>query len=131
MDSDAPFAKGLLQLRAERFVLDRHQLRQQLDDGDLGTERAVDRRELDTHRTRAEYDDRGRYLGQGQGVVRVDDALAVELHAGEPADHRAGGQDRVPGFHDVGFALGRRDLDLSGPGQPAATVKQHDAVLFE
>ena len=43
---DALLLEGLLELGRHRFILDRHEPRQQLDDRDLAAESAEDRREL-------------------------------------------------------------------------------------
>ncbi len=64
------------ELDADGGVLERHEARQHLDDRDLGTAAAIERRKLDPHRARAEHD-RG----------RRDPVHPQRLVAGE--DHRS------------------------------------------
>ena len=60
-DCDALLLERLLELRRHRLVFDRHEPRQQLDDGHLAAEAAIDRRELDADRAAAHDDQRLRH----------------------------------------------------------------------
>ena len=73
----APAERALEQLGA-RLLLGRHQVRQRLDDGDLGAERAPHAGELDADHAAAEHDDRGGHVVELQRVVAGDDPLAVD-----------------------------------------------------
>ena len=89
-----------VELLADLRILVRHEARQELDDRHLDAERAVERRELDADRTRAEHDQRLRLGGQGHRLAVLDDPLAVELDAGQRAGARAGRDDHVLGLDD-------------------------------
>ena len=79
VDVETALAECLLELLPERFVLERHEAGEDLDDGDLGAERGVDGRELDADRPGSEHGERGGNAGKRQRVIGVDDPLAVEL----------------------------------------------------
>ncbi len=70
-------------------------MRQGLDDGDVDAERLPDGGELDTDHAAAEDDGRLRDAVELEGVVRGDDAVAVDLQARDRARHGAGGQEDV------------------------------------
>ena len=61
---DALLLERLLELRRHRFIFDRHEPRQQLDDGDLAAEPAEDRGELHADGAAAQDDQRLRHLGR-------------------------------------------------------------------
>ena len=53
-------AEGALQRLGRLLVLERHEVRQRLDDGDLGAERPPDAGELAADDAAAQHHDRGR-----------------------------------------------------------------------
>jgi hypothetical protein len=68
---------------------------QQLDDRHLAAERRVDVGELEPDRRAAERHEALGHLGDEQRAGRVDDAVAVELEAGQLDRARAGRDDEL------------------------------------
>ena len=94
-ERDAALAERALQDLGRRLVLGRDQPGERLDDGDLGAEGAPDARELHADDPAPEDDDRRRHPVEAQRLLGGDDALAVDLEAGQAARVGAGGQDEV------------------------------------
>ena len=110
--------------RSSSFELDSssggQQVRQHLDDRDLGAERAPDAGELDADHAAAEDDRRRGHPVQLQRVVAGDDPLAVDLQAGQAARLRAGGQHHVRALDDAGRRPAPGSGRSSGP-RPRST----------
>ena len=108
------FSKLLRAKRGDLGVLDRQDLRQHLDHGHLGAERAVERGELDADGAGADDQQRFRHALRHHGLEIGPDQLLVRLEARQHARPRAGGDDDVLGLIGAGaeralrrFALGR------------------------
>ena len=135
-DVDAAAPEGALQLDRDLAVLERHEVGQVLEDGDLGAHVGVEAGELDADRPAAD-DDEARGQGRrGQDVVAGDDDLPVRLEARQRLDAAAGGEDDVVGVERP--VAGRRavladevDLDLLAAVEPAAALDELDLVLLD
>ena len=123
---------------AHLAVLERHDLRQVLEHGDLHADVVEHRGELDADRARADDDD---VLGQRvhlEDVVARHDALAVRVRPGQRLDPRAGRDDDVGRVQDAIAALAGRpvlaglaDPDLARAVQAAAALDPRDLVLVD
>ena len=78
---DATLPKDLGQLLADVSVFRGQQRRQELDQGHLGAVAVVDAGELGSHGAGTDDDDRCRHLVEVDGVVAVDDPIAVHLQS--------------------------------------------------
>src|SRR2546426_6901184 len=92
---DALLLARFLDLGRHSVGFDRHQARQQLDDGHVAAETAKDRRELDADCAAAHDRDALRHLAQVDRLVARDDALAIDLDARHAARRRSGGDDNL------------------------------------
>ena len=110
------FLNDSLELRRDRFVLNRHDTRQQLDDRDLAAEAPEDRRELDADGAAAHDGDRLRNLLQVDRFVAGDDSLAVDLDARHAARLRSGGDDDFLARRER-LLLSVDDLDTAFAGE--------------
>ena len=128
-DVDALLLERLLELRGHRFVLDRHEPRQQLDDRHLAAEAAVDRRELHADRAAAHDHQRLRHLLQVNRFVARDDPLVIDLHGRHAARRRPGGDDDLLRLERLLVAL--EDVDLALAHQPRGPLDPVDLVLLE
>ena len=72
-----------------------------------------------------------RHFGQSERAGRRDDALLVDVDAGQRRDVRAGGDDDGLGLERLRLAVGGLDVDLAGRGDAAGAVKRLDLVLLE
>src|SRR6185437_10562173 len=141
---DTALFEALLYVRGDFGVLDRQDLRQQLDDRHLRAERAVERGELHADGPRAHDDERFRHrLGRHRLEIGPD-AIAVGLDAGQHARPGAGRDDDVFGLVGAraerilgrrhlrlhGGLFGRLDLDLAGAGQHRLAPDGVDLVLL-
>src|SRR6185437_14824529 len=100
LELDAAAAERALQQLRVVLVLQRHQVRQRLDDGDLGAEGLPDRGEFAADDAAAEHDDRARDAIELERVVAADDPVAVDIQAGQRLGYRTGCQ------HDVAAGVG-------------------------
>ena len=108
----------------ERPGLAREKVRSALDQHHLAAEATNGLRHLDADRPASEHDQPAR---DGLHPGR----LAVGPDALEAAQARHGRDDRLgPGRHDhvPGRVANAVDLDHAGPGEPAATAQQIDAI---
>src|SRR5258705_2162914 len=126
---DALLLERLLQLRRDRLVLDWHQPRQQLDDGDLAAEAPVDRRELDADRAAAHDDERLRHVLQPDRLVARDDPRAIDLDARDAARRRARRDDYLLRLERLLLALD--DVHLPLAGKMRRPLDPVDLVLLE
>ena len=125
-DVDALLLERLLELRGHGLVLDRHETRQQLDDGHLAAEAAVDRRELDADGAAAHDDQRLRNLLEVNRLVAGDDARVIDLDARHAARRRAGRDDDLLRLERLLVAL--EDFHLARPASRAVPLIQ--SILF-
>jgi hypothetical protein len=123
---DAALAEGALEQLAAALLLQRHQVRQRLDDRDLGAERAPDAGELAADGARAQDHDGGGDVLEAQRVVAGDDALVVDLEARDGAGDRAGGQQHV-----LGLDAPAVDLDGGGGDQRAGALDDLDLAALD
>ena len=129
LELDAPSAEGPLQQLGVVLVLQRHQVRQRLDDGHLGAEGLPHRGELAADHAAAEHHHGGRDAVQFQRVVAADDPLAVDVEAGQRLGRRAGGQHHVAAGVDLavhGHLVRRAQHALTGHERDLAGA--HDAL---
>lgn len=82
-------------------------VREELDDGDVGAEAGPDGAEFHADDAAADDDEFFRDGREGDRVVGGDDGLAVELHEGEFDRGGAGGDDDVFGG-ELGWLAGAR-----------------------
>ena len=75
----------------------REDARQRLDDGDLGAELRVDHAELEADVAAADHDHALRDVVERERAGRVDDALLIDLEAGDLDRPRAGREHDVLG----------------------------------
>ncbi len=117
---DLALAELALELLGEELVLVGHQVRQGLDDRDLGAEALPDARELHADDPAAEHDHAVGHVVEVDGLGGGHDA-AAELEPGQRLGVRAGGQHEVA----AGVAL-PVDLDGVGADQRAVAVDHGD-----
>ena len=111
---------------SKAIVLQRHQVGQGLDDGDVDTEGLPGAGELAADDPATE-DDRGRrHAVQAQRVVAGDDAGAVDVQAGQRAGVGAGRQEHVLAL----VALAAR-LHRGGGDQPALALDVLDPARLD
>ena len=97
------------------LVFERDQVRQRLDDGDVGAERLPGAGELAADHAAAEDDRGGGQLVERERVLGGDDPLAVDLEAGQRLHERAGGQHDVLADDPLAVDLDRvRRDELAG-----------------
>ena len=113
---DAALAERALELLADRLVLVGDEVRERLDDGDLGAPRLPDAGELDADDAAAEHGDLLRHEVELERLLGGDDA-AADLEAGKRARVRAGGEDDVLAGDGV-----VADLDGGGGGELALAL---------
>ena len=129
MRRDALLPERLLQLRRDRLVLDGHQARQQLEDGDLRAEAVEDRAELHADRAAAENHHRLRHFLQVNGLVARDDPASVDLDPWHAARLRAGGDDDLLRLELLLLLAGHGDLAVAEQARRA--LDPRDPVLLE
>ncbi len=129
-DLDALTLERLLELGRNRVVFDRHETRQELDDGHIAAEPAKDGREFDADRAASEDDDGLGNVLQADRFVTGDDSLAVDRDARNAARLRSGGDDNLArrGEH---LRLAVSNLDPALAREPAAALDPVDLVLLE
>ena len=121
VELDAALAEGALQELGAVLVLERDEVRQALDDRDVGAEGLPRGGELDADDAAAQ-DDRGlRHAVQDQRVVGGDDAVAVDLQARQRLRHGAGRQQDVAALDALAV-----HVDRGGGGQPALALDVGD-----
>ena len=123
-DLDAPLGECPLHLLRDLGVLERHDRRQVLQDGHLGTQVAVVGRELHAHRAAADDRDGRGHIIRLEDVVAGHDPDAVGHEPGQALDPRAGGQDRVlAGEHALAgrLVVGIDGRDADGASRPPAS----------
>ncbi len=121
VELDAPLAEGALQELGAVLVLDRDQVLEALDDGDLGTEGLPRGGELDADDAAAQHDRGLRHAVEREGVVRGDDPVAVDLQARQRLRHGAGGEQDVAALDALTV-----DIDGGGGGEPALALDVGD-----
>ena len=94
VEVDAALAIDARQLFRNFFVFHRHQARQHFDDRHFAIERPVDRSELNSHRARADNDQRLGKFFQAQNFDVCQDAVAG-FEAGNHAGFRSGSENYV------------------------------------
>ena len=94
-ESDAAPAERPFQQFGGCLVLERQQVGERFDDGDVGAEGLPDTGELDPDDAAAEHDDRGWDPVQSQGVVAADDPVAVDGQARQRLGLGSGGEQDV------------------------------------
>ncbi len=92
---DALLGERLVHFGGDFGVLQRQNLVEHLDDRHFGAVGAVDIAELHADGAGADDDQLLRHVLEHDGVAILDDALAVDLRAGQAARPRAGGDDEV------------------------------------
>ena len=92
------FSKLLRAKRLDLVILDRQDLRQHLDHGHLGAERAVERGKFDADGAGADDQQRLRDCRRHHGLEISPHQFLVRLEAGQHARPRAGGDDDVLGL---------------------------------
>ena len=135
-DVDAAALEGALQLDRDLAILERHEVGQVLEDGDLRAHVGVEAGELDTDRAAADHDQALGQHGRGQDVVAGHDDLAVRLEARQRLDAAAGSEDHIvrverPMTGRGAVVADDVDLDLLAAVQPAATADELDLVLLD
>ena len=124
---------------ADLGVLERHDLRQVLEQRHLDAEVVVHRGELDADRAGADDDD---VLRAGVSILRTSSLVTMRVpsgrQAGQRLDPRPGGEDDVGRVEDAlaagaGRAVLARlaDPDLARAVEPAAAVDPGDLVLVD
>ena len=136
-DLDALLLEALARKRLNLVILDRQDLRQHLDHGHLGAERAVERGELDADGAGADHQQRLRNAGRRHGLKVSPHQFLVRLEAGQHARPRAGGDDDVLGLIGAGaeralrrLALRRLHRDLAGRVDRRLAPDDRHFVLF-
>ena len=137
-DRDAALGEAALEHLADLGVLERDDLGQVLEQGDLDADVVEHAGELDADRAGAHDHDVLRQRVHLEDVVAGDDPLAVRIQAGQRLDPRAGGEDHVRGVQDplaaaAGLAVLARlaDPDLARTVEPAAAGDPGDLVLVD
>ena len=97
-DLDALPLEALAREGRDLGVLRRQDLRQHLDHGHFGAERAIERRELDADRARADHQQRFRHAVRHHRLEIGPDQLLVGLEPGQHPRPRAGRDDDVLGL---------------------------------
>src|SRR5690625_2856206 len=113
------------------LVLCRQDLRQQLDDGDLGAESAEETGELDADRPRPSDQERLRHALGHHRLEVGPDLLLVGLDARQHARTGAGRQDDVLGLIVAVVAVLVLDLNFPRPVQAPLALDDGHLVLFE
>ena len=115
LEVDATLAERALDLLRRVFVFEGDQVRQRLDDGDVGAERLPRAGELAADHAAAEDDRGGGQRVEHHGVLGGDDADAVDLQAGQRLHVGAGRQHDVLADHTLAVDLDRvRGDQLAG-----------------
>ena len=121
VDLDALLLEALARESLNLVVFDRQDLRQHLDHGHIGAERAVERGEFDADGARADHQQRLRNGRRHHGLEIGPHQFLVGLEAGQHARPRAGGDDDVLGLIGARperalrrFALRRLHRHLAG-----------------
>src|SRR4029077_13039146 len=109
-----------------RLVLQGQQVRERLDEGDLGAEGAPDTGEFDPDDTAAEHDDRGGDPVQSEGVVAADDPVAVDGQTGQRLGLGSGGEQDVSAGECLPF-----DLNGGGGGEHTLAGNVGDVLGFD
>ena len=124
------FSEQLVERLRDVGVLGRSDLREHLDDGDLGPERPVDAGELEPDVVAADDDDRRRDVLRDEPVVRVVDLVAVGLDERKVARERAGGQnDPLLGL-EAPLAVGGLDHDRPLADELPLALDELDLALL-
>src|SRR5690606_10705360 len=122
---DAATTEGALEVLRDRLVLVRHEVRQRLDDGDVGAPALPDARELDTDHAAAEHGHLLRHEVEGEGLLGGDNASA-DLETGERARVGTGRED------DVGAPDGLvAHLHRVRRGEAAGALDGRDAATLD
>ena len=136
-DLDALLLEALAREGRDLGVLDRQDLRQHLDHGHLGADRAIERGELDADGAGADHQQRLRHAVRHHRLEIGPDQLLVGLEARQHARPRAGGDDDVLGLIGAGrqralrrFALRRLHRDLAGRVDRRLAPDHRDLVLL-
>ena len=128
---DAVPPEGAFQLLADFGILVGDDVRQQLNDGDLGAVHPIDVGEF--HADGAAADD-GYRTGDGvihDGLAAGDDALAVHRQRGDAAGAGAGGDDDIARPHAAGLPVGRRHFHRARRQDAGGAGEVGDIVLAE
>src|SRR5580698_9760786 len=96
---DASRLELAAQLDAYSRVLEWHQARQELDDGDVRSATAIERGELDSDGSGAQDDRRRRHAVHLQRLIAREDRLTVRGNPRELFRARARGDDDRPRLH--------------------------------
>ncbi len=113
MDFDALLGEAALEEFGDFGVLDRQDLRQHFEDGDLRPERVEEIGELAADGARAENDDRlGRALDH-ERLAAGDDFIAVDLDAGQRLRLGAGADEDGLAGEGLRLAVRAGDVRLS------------------
>ena len=97
-DLDALLLEALARERLDFVIFDRKNLRQHLNHSHFGTERAVERGELDADGARADHQQRFRHTVRRHRLEIGPHQFLVGLEARQHARARAGGDDDVLGL---------------------------------
>ena len=98
-------------------ILRRQDLRQHLDHGHLGAERAIERGEFDADGAGADDQERLRHAVGHHGLEIGPDQFLVRLDAGQHARPRAGGDDDVLGLIGAGTERALRRFATARPSR--------------
>ncbi len=126
---DFALPERLLELGGNRFVLVRHEARQQLDDRDVAAEAIEDRRELHADGAAAHHGDRLRHFREMDRLVARDDVRLVDRDAGHAPRRRTGGDDDLLRQERAGVGAGHLDTALAD--QARRSFHPGDLVLLE
>src|SRR5580704_1332300 len=128
---DAPSLELAPEFGADGDILERDQARQHLDDGHLGATAAIQRSELDAHRSGAEHDRRGGNPVDEERLVAGEDAGAVGRDARQLFWPRARGEDHRARLELDGVATRRRDRQMARAIEAATPDDRADLVLAQ
>src|SRR3712207_3249608 len=126
LEADLATAEGALEELGGGLVLERDQVGEGLDDGDVDAEGLPGAGELAADDAAAQDDRRGRHPVQRQRLLAVDDADAVEVQTREGPGVGAGGQQDVAAL--VGLPV---DRDGGGGDQSALTLHVVDLAALD
>ena len=128
---DAVAVKRPFELLADFLVLIGHEMRQQLDDGDLGSVHAVNVGEFDADGAAANNGNRVRHVLRDDALPAGYDALTVHRKGRDAARSRSGGDDDVAGGNPRSLTVRPNHLDRVRTDNASSTGNAVDAVLAE
>ena len=122
----AELAEGAFHRLRYLLVFEGHQARQVLYDGHLNAQCGVEPGQLATNGTRADDNHRRGQLVEQQGLLRGEDALAINGHKGHFARTRTRGEDDM-----FGLVLHPLHFDRVGCYDATKALNKVDGVLLQ